>query len=197
MLSQPRFLRRAVCGSIATGALIVSSFSASQTAAPVPSIRIIGFATTPVNTCTEPAVTVDVLAAGDVRHSDSYSIVVDGRARYQWAEGETMAWANTNQALPYGLTSDALTGSFPANTIITGQIVTYNGSNPAGPVFTAGEAVFVSQISWNCTTGQQIGPVSTVDLRPREPVPLRGGTLLAALLVVAAGLAARNVRARG
>lgn len=197
MRFQFKIARRAACWSIAASSLVASSLIAAQTTALAPSIRIVGFATTPANSCAEPAVSVNVLADGDARHSDTYSILVDGRVRYHWVEGETMAWANTSAPLPYGLTSDALTGSFPANTVITGQILTYNGANPAGPVFTAGAAVFISQISWNCTTGQQVGAVSNVDLRPREPVPLRGGSMLIALLLLAAGCATRTLRRWG
>jgi hypothetical protein len=182
---------------IAAGALVAASLSVAQaTRDPSPSIRILGFADVPSNTCTEPSVSVNVVANGTAQHSDTYAILVDGTPRYRWAEGETMAWATSSEPLPYGLTSDALTGSFPPNTVITGQIVTYSESNPAGPTFIAGNAVFLSQISWNCTTGQQVGEATNIDLRPREPVPVHGGAALAGLIAAIAGVALRRTNRR-
>jgi hypothetical protein len=150
-----------------------------------PFVQILGFASIPIESCNDPGATLNVLANGTVAHSDTYAIFVNGALHYRWAEGEDMSWVS-ERALPYGLNSNAGSGSFVANSTITGQIVTFSRSNPSGPIFTAGEPVFSSQISWNCTTGEQVGPILNLDLRPqRVPLPTPWW-LLAALLAMAA-----------
>jgi hypothetical protein len=137
-----------------------------------PFVQITGFAAVPSNTCTDPGASLNVRASGTAAHSDSYAIFVNGTEHYSWRQGEDMSWA-TAASEPYGLNSDPGSGSYVENTIITGQIVTYSRSNPAGPVFIAGDAVYMSEIRWNCTTGAQIGAIANVDLRSSEvPLPM-------------------------
>jgi hypothetical protein len=184
------FVRGTLCG-LATAALSSIAFAQFP---PPPFVRITGFLSTPSNTCTDPSASLDVIADGTSAHSDTYEIYVNGALHFRWAEGEDMSWVNGN-SLPYGLTSDAGSGSYVANTTIVGRITSYNRSNPSGPVFIAGEPVYSSEISWNCTTGEQIGAIMNQDLRPRT-VPLPAPWGLTVALAVFAFLCLRTTNAQ-
>jgi hypothetical protein len=150
-----------------------------------PFVQIVGFASNPGQSCVDPGATLNVLASGSGATSDTYAIFVNGTLHYRWAEGEDMSWV-TASALPYGMNSNAGSGSYLPNSTITGQITTFSRSNPSGPIFIAGEPVFSSEISWNCTTGEQIGPIVNLDFRPRlVPLPTPWWVFGAALFALA------------
>jgi hypothetical protein len=142
-----------------------------------PSLRIVGFVSPPINSCETPYAELNIVANGDADSSDTFFILANNVEIYRWT-GETMAWA-----IPPGANTYSVSG-VPAdllpNTTITVRVVTYSGVNPGGSPVYAGDAVTVSQISWNCTSGIQVGEIATFDLRPKPvfAVPLLGLLIL-------------------
>jgi hypothetical protein len=176
----------AACWWLATG------FASAQASEPFPSIRILGFVAPPTNSCTVPYAELDVVANGNANTSDTFVIVVNGVERYRWG-GETMVWANPPGPNIYSIVGDAL--NLPANTMLTAIVTTYDSANPSSAVVYAGNAVTSSQISWNCTSGQLVGGISNLDLRPKSvpalPIP-SAALLLAALLACGVWRAGRT-----
>jgi hypothetical protein len=154
---------------------------------PTPFIRITGFVSgSPSGGCLAPSADLLVIADGNSLHSDNFKMSVNSVLAYTWT-GETMAWLATSPTpVTYGL--NGAIGSFSANAIVTGKIITYDGANATATNPTTGQrAVYESEISWNCTTGAQLGAIINRDLRTPRDVPsvsMRELVLLALAIVV-------------
>jgi hypothetical protein len=142
--------------------LLLSVCANAQTV--LPFVRIIDFVAAPVGSCAVPNAEFLVVASGDANTSDTFTIFANGAQVYQW-QGETMAWVPGPNATTYNIAGEPV--DLAANTILTARITTYDSANAAGPTFTAGEAVYVSQASWNCSTGEQVGAIFNADVRPK------------------------------
>jgi hypothetical protein len=162
-------------------ALFACAHAAAQ--APFPSVRITGFVSAPVNSCATPFAEFTVDARGDRTTSDTFLLFANGVQIYRWS-GETMDWVRGSNDT-YAVVGELV--NLAPNTVVTASILTYDQANPSGPNFVAGNAVYQSQASWNCTTGAQVGVVSNVDLRPRDvpTLAIHQLALLGAALFVA------------
>jgi hypothetical protein len=157
---------------------------------PLPSAQITGFVSPPINSCDLPYATLAVEANGDATTSDTFFIYANGSEIYRWS-GENMSWAQ-----PPGPNTYSVAGEFAGlapGTTLTAAIVTYDSANPLGPLFYAGNAIYRSQISWNCTSGAQLGNLSNEDLRPRE-IPLLSTDALVGLALLLASLVSMHLR---
>jgi IPTL-CTERM motif len=162
----------------------VSTISAASALAlgPFPSVQITGIDTSqPRGSCDAPSIELFVEANGTGSQSDNFFVLADGALIYSWT-GESMTWVNTAGPNTYSVSTGGAAANLPANTRVTARIETYDSVNPAGPIFVAGNAVYRSEISWNCTTGAQLGSVNNFDLRVNSIVP----TLQPAALAFAA-----------
>ncbi len=162
--------------------------SAQSATVPFPSIQIAGFTNVPSNTCTSPAASVDVIANGNATTSDSYVVLVNGTLVFTW-EGEDMAWANPPGPVS-GYRIFGATGTFAANSVVTGRITTYAGVNSNVSDPTTGQVpAYSSEISWDCTTGAQVGAIVNRDLLAPAPVPTlnTGAFALLSLAIALAG----------
>lgn len=190
------FTPRKLTTAVALAAALAAPLAASAQSLPQPTIQITSFSEAPSGGCTEPNAVVTVFANGTAANSDTFLMLVNGALGYTWT-GETMDWspAPPGGANRYGI--GGLSGSFAANSTITGRIVTYAGANTTAADPTTGQiAVYESEISWNCTTGAQVGPIVNRDLRVAVGVPVNApfALLTAALALVIGGFAALRRR---
>jgi hypothetical protein len=161
--------------------VLFSAFSASAVTTafalgPLPSVQITGIDTSqPRGSCDLPAIELLVNANGNASHSDNFFVLANGELIYSWS-GESMAWVNVAGANTYSISAG--TANLAPNTTVTARIDTYDSVNPGGPIFTAGEVVYRSEISWNCTTGAQLGAINNFNLRARAIVPTLQPTAL-------------------
>ncbi|MBS0590791.1 MAG: hypothetical protein JSR65_09150 [Proteobacteria bacterium] len=167
---------------------------------PFPSIQITGLAGTPSGGCTSPSIRVNLWANATSANSDNYTISVNGVVQYTWT-GETSGYG-PQPAPPGGAASNAygingLNGTFAANSTITGTITTYAGVAASGPVTAGQTPTYQSSISWNCTTGAQVGSIVNVDLRaPAVPAPSNSTYSLLAGMICLLALGAFTLRQR-
>ncbi|MGL5003639.1 MAG: hypothetical protein ACRDAM_11925 [Casimicrobium sp.] len=175
-----------------------SSYSTNATAQslPLPSIQIGGFdAGSPSGGCTAPAANLNGLANGNANHSDSFAMLVNGALVYTWEEGERMEWVPVGGGAFSGYSVNGTLGAIAANSTITARIVTYGGANASATNPTTGQLpVFVSEISWNCSTGAQVGAVVNRDLRTAQAVPTLTSTWLGILFVLLAYIGRKAIR---
>jgi hypothetical protein len=175
------------CGLI--GALCASAAANVLALGPFPSVQITGIDTSqPRGGCDAPSIELFVEANGSALQSDNFFVLADGALIYRWT-GESMAWASPAGANTYSVNSGGVAANLPANTRVTAAIETYDSVNPVGPNFVAGNAVYRSEISWDCTTGAQLGAIGNLDLRASSIVPTLQpvAIALAALLLGFAG----------
>jgi hypothetical protein len=154
----------ATCSGLLALSTFVNSVNAQVAATPYPSIQIVGFTSIPSNTCTDPFADVDVAATGNASTSDNFEIFANGALIYTW-DGETMSWVNPSVPISsYGMSGAS--GVFSADSTITGRITSFAGANQSASNPTTGQVpVYVSEVSWNCTTGVQVGEIVNRDLR--------------------------------
>ncbi len=179
---------RCVAVGMLVGAIACVAYAQAPSAPPAPPfIRITGFVSGTVSGgCTAPSAELTVAAEGTAQHSDTFKMWVNGALTYTWT-GETMAWVATSATpITYGI--NGATGAYAANAVITGKIVTYDGVNSTAANPTTGQrAVYESEISWNCTTGAQVGDIVSRDLRAPRDIPSAPMYGLAALMFALAG----------
>jgi hypothetical protein len=184
------FLRTLFCAYSASAATIGLALG------PLPSVQITGIdPSQPRGSCDLPAIELLVDANGNASHSDNFFVLANGVLIYTWS-GESMAWVNVAGANTYSISAG--TANLAPNTTVTVRIETYDSVNPSGPIFTAGDAVYRSEISWNCTTGAQLGAINNFDLRINTTVPTLQPTALvfAALLLGLIGVRRSRKHAR-
>jgi hypothetical protein len=181
----------AVAIAVATSAATGQTPSSSP---PTPFIRISGFAPgSPDGGCSAPSANLIVVADGNARHSDNFTMSVNSALVYTWT-GETMAWLVASAA-PVTYSINGATGTFPANATVTGKITTYDGVNATAANPTTGQrAVYESEISWNCTTGAQVGAIVNRDLRTPRDVPSVSTLGLFFLLLAITGIGLHSRR---
>jgi len=139
--------------------------------------------------CTNPGAIVSIFANGTAANSDTFTVLVNGVLAYTWT-GETMHWSPPppGGAGTYGFYG--LIGVYPANTVLTGVVTTYEGANPSASDPTTGQkAVYVASVSWNCTTGARVGAITNLDVRlGPAPVNSPGALFATAMSIGLAGL---------
>jgi hypothetical protein len=151
------------------GAFSASVATTAFALGPPPSVQITGIDTSqPRGSCDLPAIELLVNANGNASHSDNFFVIANGELIYSWS-GESMAWVNVAGANTYSISAG--TANLAPNTTVTARIDTYDSVNPDGPIFTAGDVVYRSEISWNCTTGAPLGAISNFNLRANTVVP--------------------------
>jgi hypothetical protein len=185
----------ATCGGLLALSTLASSVKAQIAALPYPSIQIVGFTSIPANTCTDPFADVDVAANGNAATSDNFEIFANGALIYTWS-GETMSWVSPSVPISsYGLSG--ATGMFAANSTLTARITSFAGANLSTADPTAGQVpAYVSEVSWNCTTGAQVGAIINQDLRETVAVTTLAPNALAfaSLLLGLTGLCVASRR---
>ncbi len=187
---------RKLITSMALAAALAAPILAGAQGLPQPTIQITAFNGVPSGGCTAPRASVTVFANGTAANSDNFVMLVNGTLSYTWT-GETMGWSPAPPGGPHGYGINGLSGSFAANSIITGRIITYAGTNATAPNPTTGQIpVYESEISWDCTTGAQVGSIVNRDLRAAVGVPVNTpfALLAAALALVVGGFAALRRR---
>jgi hypothetical protein len=164
------------------GALCASAAANLLAFGPFPSVQITGIDTSqPRGGCDAPSIELLVEATGSAFQSDNFYVLANGALIYRWT-GESMAWVDPAGANTYSISTGSVAANLPANTRVTAVIETYDSVNLVGPNFVAGNAVYRSEISWDCTTGVQLGAIGNFDLRVNSVVP----TLQPAAIALAA-----------